>query len=51
MYDEVIGEHGNEIPAGTLFENLSAYYVCPVCEAGKENFSKIEKSVLDLQAV
>jgi rubredoxin len=48
IYDETIGEPANEIPAGTAFESLPANYVCPVCEAGKENFRKIEKSELSL---
>ena len=48
VYDELLGEPGKGIPAGTRFENLSAEYVCPVCEAGKENFKKIKRSELSL---
>jgi rubredoxin len=48
VYDTVIGDPANNIPAGTAFEKLSADYICPVCEAGKENFRKIKKSELGL---
>jgi len=48
VYDEVVGEPGNGIPAGTAFENLSADYVCPVCEGAKEGFKKIKKLELSL---
>lgn len=46
VYDAVTGDAENAIPAGTVFENLPATYVCPVCEAGKEGFKKIKKSEL-----
>ena len=48
IYDEVMGEPGNGIIAGTPFEKLPVEYVCPVCEAGKESFKKIKKSALAL---
>ena len=48
VYDVVIGEPTNGIPAGSLFEKLPPDYVCPVCEAGKEGFKKIKKSSLGL---
>ncbi len=48
VYDPAMGEPGNEITPGTPFENLVPGYVCPVCETGKESFTKIKKSVLNL---
>jgi rubredoxin len=48
VYDELTGEPGNGIPAGTPFEKLPADYVCPVCEGGKDGFKKIKKSELSL---
>jgi len=48
IYNPVIGEPDKEIVPGTLFENLPTDYVCPVCESGKEGFTKINKSVLEL---
>lgn len=51
VYDEAVGELENNIAAGVKFESLSADYCCPLCDAGKESFTKIEKSKLGLQAV
>lgn len=48
IYDETVGEPGNGIPAGTAFEDLPTTYVCPVCEAAKDGFSKVKKSELGL---
>jgi len=49
IYDEQIGEPEAKIEAGTLFKNLPETYACPVCEANKAQFKKIEKSALVLQ--
>lgn len=51
VYDEAVGEPQSNIAAGVKFESLPADYCCPLCDAGKESFTKIEKSKLGLQAV
>lgn len=51
VYDETVGEPENNIAAGVKFESLPADYCCPLCDAGKESFTKIEKSKLGLQTV
>jgi rubredoxin len=51
IYDETMGEPENNIAAGVLFESLPADYCCPLCESGKEQFLKIEKSELRLQSI
>ena len=51
VYDEVAGEPDHGITAGTAFESLPQGYCCSLCESGKEEFIKVEKSVLGLQAV
>jgi len=51
VYDELIGEPDSGIVPATLFEQLPETYCCPMCEAAKENFKKIEKSKLGLQPV
>lgn len=49
-YDEVAGEIESNIAPGTAFEQLPAY-CCPLCETPGEEFIRIEKSRLGLQAV
>jgi rubredoxin len=51
VYDETVGEPESNIAAGIKFESLPADYCCPLCDGGKESFTKIEKSKLGLQAV
>ena len=51
VYDPLVGEAENNIPAGTSFEQLPSTYSCSLCEASKEEFSKIEKSKLELIAL
>jgi rubredoxin len=48
VYDPVIGEPENNIPAGTSFNDLSSAYCCSLCESPKEDFERIEKSKLQL---
>jgi len=48
IYDPLTGEPENNIPAGTSFEQLPSTYSCSLCEASKEEFTKIEKSELEL---
>ena len=40
VYDPEIGDPENGIAPGTKFEDLPSDYVCPLCGADKENFSK-----------
>ncbi len=51
VYDEVAGEPDNNIFPATLFAQLPETYTCPMCEASKENFEKVEKNKLGLQSV
>lgn len=44
VYNPLTGDPANGIPAGTAFENLTAEYVCPLCDSGKESFKKIKKA-------
>ena len=40
VYDPEIGDPDNGIAPGTKFEDLPADWVCPLCGADKESFSK-----------
>lgn len=51
VYDEKLGEPESNIAAGVKFEALPADYCCPLCDAGKEAFVKVEKAMLGLQTV
>lgn len=39
-YDEAEGDPDNGIPPGTPFEDLPDDWLCPICGAGKEDFTK-----------
>lgn len=39
-YDEVLGSLENGIAPGTKFADLPSDFVCPLCGAGKEQFSE-----------
>lgn len=39
VYDPAVGDPDNGVAAGTAFEALPDDWVCPVCGAGKEDFS------------
>jgi rubredoxin len=41
-YDPETGDPDNGVSPGTAFEDLPDDWVCPVCGAGKEDFSEIE---------
>ena len=43
VYDDEFGDELNNVPAGVKFDDLSDLYVCPTCDAGKEDFILIEK--------
>ena len=38
VYNPADGDPGNNIKAGTAFEDLPDDWVCPVCGADKDNF-------------
>ncbi len=40
VYDPQAGDPGNDIPAGTSFEDLPDDWSCPVCGASKSQFEK-----------
>ncbi len=40
VYDEAEGDTENNIPAKTKWEDVPDDYTCPICGAGKDNFSK-----------
>ncbi|MGV8119982.1 MAG: rubredoxin [Candidatus Xenobiia bacterium LiM19] len=42
IYDPAKGDSDGDIPAGTAFEDLPGDWVCPVCGAGKDDFSPVE---------
>jgi len=42
VYDPEKGDPVGGIEPGTPFENIPDDWVCPVCGAGKEEFSKAE---------
>jgi len=42
VYDPEKGDPDNGIDPGTAFENLPEDFVCPLCGAGKDQFSPEE---------
>lgn len=40
VYDEALGDTDHNIKPGTKFEELPADFMCPLCGAGKESFTK-----------
>ena len=40
-YDPAAGDPDNKIPPGTAFEDLPEDWVCPLCGAGKGDFSEV----------
>ncbi|AGF78060.1 rubredoxin [Desulfocapsa sulfexigens DSM 10523] len=41
IYDPDVGDDAAGIPAGTSFDDLPDDYECPVCGAGKDEFSEV----------
>lgn len=41
-YDALLGDPDSGTPRGTPFENLPETWVCPICEAAKSKFQRIE---------
>ncbi len=42
VYDPEVGDPDNGIEPGTAFEDLPEDWVCPLCAAGKDEFSPVE---------
>ena len=40
VYDPIEGDPDSNIPAGTAFQDLPDNWLCPVCGAGKEEFTE-----------
>ena len=40
VYDPAEGDPDNGVAAGTAFDAVPADWVCPLCGAGKDQFSK-----------
>jgi rubredoxin len=38
-YDPAEGDQEGGVPAGTPFEKITEDWVCPICGAGKDEFS------------
>lgn len=43
VYDPVKGDIDNDIPSGTLFEDLPDDWTCPECGVSKDKFQKLEE--------
>ncbi len=43
VYEPAKGDPGNGVESGTPFEEVADAWVCPVCGAGKEEFSPVEE--------
>lgn len=43
IYDEQVGDEGNDVEPGTKWEDLPGYWFCPVCYEEKEQFSIVEE--------
>ncbi len=43
IYDPAEGDPDGGVKVGTLWEKLPADWVCPVCGAGKDDFSPLEE--------
>jgi rubredoxin len=41
IYSPETGDPEGDIPAGTSFESLPDTWMCPICGAGKEDFTKV----------
>ena len=40
IYDPEVGDPDNGVAPGTPWENVPEDWGCPLCQVGKENFSK-----------
>jgi rubredoxin len=41
-YDPALGDPDNGVAPGTAFEELPEDWTCPICGAGKDEFSPVE---------
>ena len=41
-YDPAVGDPDNGIAPGTAFEDLPEDWECPICGAGKDEFSPVD---------
>ncbi len=41
-YDEELGDIDNDIEPGTEFDELPEDFICPLCGAGKDEFTEVE---------
>lgn len=46
VYDPLIGDEEQSVPAGIHFEELPPDYHCPLCEAAKDDFVEVDKAAL-----
>lgn len=42
IYDPAVGDPDNGIEPGTAFEDLPEDWLCPLCDVGKDEFSKVD---------
>lgn len=40
-YDEADGDYGQQVEPGTLWDDVSEDWVCPVCGVNKYQFEKV----------
>jgi rubredoxin len=43
IYDPALGDPDNGVDPGTPFESIPDDWVCPLCNAGKDEFERIEE--------
>jgi pyruvate oxidase len=43
VYDEALGEKSTGTPPGTRFLDLPSDWLCPICQAGKDSFVRVEE--------
>lgn len=51
IYDESFGDLEKGAAPGTAFESLDEDYHCPLCDADKSSYTRIEKAGLELQTI
>ncbi|MGE4483194.1 rubredoxin [Acidocella sp.] len=42
VYDPADGDEVRQIPPGTAFEDLPADWTCPVCDAARDKFIRLD---------
>ncbi len=42
VYDPAVGDIENNVVPGTEFKDLDSEWVCPLCNASKDHFEKME---------